>query len=267
MSVPISSFKRTLIRRGRPQRATNFDSRIWLGACPPKGTEGSNPSPSSGESPANLNTSIRVDPGRPISARKSGSSRSRPGTSCRRGWCSATPAIIRTSPSRTPPSQAQETPIGGNGVGDDLVQAEPSETVIDDSLCRFKGIALAPIGTCEPPAHLDRGCERRPIRLVSPGISTAHWHKRCLSKCACIRAIHALLAARSGKGSSISITAGSAHIAANGSRSVSCHSRNSRPGVRSEMPNASSARRLDQSRVGPHGRPSCRPSAGRVGNR
>jgi hypothetical protein len=35
-----------------------------------RGTEGSNPSPSSGESPANLNTSIRVDPGRPILAPK-----------------------------------------------------------------------------------------------------------------------------------------------------------------------------------------------------
>ena len=43
--------------------SSQYDKRGW-------GTEGSNPSLSSGESPANLNTSIRVDPGRPILAPK-----------------------------------------------------------------------------------------------------------------------------------------------------------------------------------------------------
>jgi hypothetical protein len=114
--------------------------------------------------------------------------------------------------------------------------------VIDHRLCRFKGIALAPIGTCEPSAHLDRGCERRlmvypiqtqtaPIRLTSPGISTAHWQKRCLSKCVCMRA--SMHHWRRGQGSSSILHY--CHIAANGSRSMSRHSRNNKRGVRRDI--------------------------------
>jgi hypothetical protein len=47
-------------RRGSRRTRPSAPSSPW------RGTEGSNPAPSSGESPANLTSSIRVDPGRPI---------------------------------------------------------------------------------------------------------------------------------------------------------------------------------------------------------
>jgi hypothetical protein len=40
VSIPISSFKRTLIRRGRPQRASNFDYESSSASAPPKGDRG-----------------------------------------------------------------------------------------------------------------------------------------------------------------------------------------------------------------------------------
>jgi hypothetical protein len=46
--------------------------------------------------------------------------------------------LARVATHTEPVHKAPGTPIGGNGVGNDLVQAEPSETVIDHSLCRFQ---------------------------------------------------------------------------------------------------------------------------------
>jgi hypothetical protein len=72
--------------------------------------------------------------------------------------------LFRIVPHAEPLHQAPGAPIGRHRVRDDLVETEPSETVFNHRLRCFKGIALAPIGTGEPPAHLDSRGERRLVR-------------------------------------------------------------------------------------------------------
>src|SRR6516165_5155906 len=72
--------------------------------------------------------------------------------------------LVRIAMHSEPLHQTPGTPVCRYGIGDNLVEADPSESIVDHGQGRFKCVTLAPIRTGKSPAHLDRWSEVRLVR-------------------------------------------------------------------------------------------------------
>jgi hypothetical protein len=87
--------------------------------------------------------------------------------------------FLRVAPHSKPLHQTPGTPVCRHGIGDHLVEADSSESIIDYGEGSFKRVTLAPIRMSKSPAHLDRrgeGClVRNPIQTDCTDQTNLTW--------------------------------------------------------------------------------------------